>query len=229
VRIVQILDEFQYLNEWIVADENPELKEKLCYSYMGTAESKFSPQIIAGSYIGWLGAILRQMTGRYDDWQLEGLGDEEALEAVYNYATVYQVPITEETAPYIAEVCGNDPWYIASTIRNRISEKDLTNREGVRDALTLETTAGKGAVAKMWGEYLLAAFPRVEEIEDEFKKELATARREAARHKGSAAEYKVRYRLFMASLRGATLADIVTEGAPEGIALGPFASDDTAA
>lgn len=25
-------------------------------SHMGTAESKFSPQIVAGSYIGWQGA-----------------------------------------------------------------------------------------------------------------------------------------------------------------------------
>lgn len=161
VRIIQILDEFQYMNEWIVADQKLDLKEELCYSYMGTAESKFSPQIVAGSYIGWLGAILRRMTGRYDEWHLEGLGDEEALEAVYNYATIYRVPITEETAPYIAEVCDNDPWYIASTVRNRIGEKDLTTREGVREALTLETTAGKGAIAKMWSEYLLAAFPRI--------------------------------------------------------------------
>ncbi len=40
----------------------------------------------------------------------------------------------------------------------------------------------------------------VQEIEDDFKKELATARRQVALHKGSAAEYKVRYRLFAASL-----------------------------
>ncbi len=161
VRILQILDEFQYLNQWIAEDHDLKEDAKLCYSYMGTAESKFSPQVVAGSYIGWLGAILRHMTGRYDDWQLEGLSDEEALAAVYNYATVYKVPITGETAPYIAEVCDNDPFYIASTIRNRIAEKDLTTREGVRDALSLETTAGKGAVARMWGEYLLAAFPRL--------------------------------------------------------------------
>ncbi|MHC4925275.1 MAG: hypothetical protein ACYTG4_14560, partial [Planctomycetota bacterium] len=309
VRIVQILDEFQYMNRWIGEDHDPKEDAKLCYSYMGTAESKFSPQIVAGSYIGWLGAILRHMTGRYDEWYLEGLDDGEALEAVYKYATVYQVPITGETAPYVAEVCDNDPFYIASTIRNRIAEKDLTTREGVRDALTLETTLGKGAVARMWNEYLLAAFPRIngatarsivlylarhepeertrkqirkdlkidlpddelevklhqlvkadiladgstnyryrglgdrifamvfrriygeeiedlkiEEIEDEFKGELAKTRRQAARYKGSLAEYKVCYLLLMASLRGATLADVVKEGAPEGIALGPFKS-----
>ena len=49
VRIVQILDEFQYLNRWIVVSDDNHEKEELCYSYMGAAESKFSPQIVAGS------------------------------------------------------------------------------------------------------------------------------------------------------------------------------------
>jgi hypothetical protein len=161
VRILQILDEFQYLNKWIVSDEDSQRVELLCHSYMGAAESKFSPQIVAGSYIGWLGAILSHMTGRYLEWHLGGFTDEEALEAVYNYAYTYQVAITDETAPYIAEVCDNDPFYIAATIFNRPDEKDLTSKDGVRDALTLETVAGKGEIARVWREYLLGAFARV--------------------------------------------------------------------
>ncbi len=296
VRILQILDEFQYLNRWVVSDDNPELLEKLCYSYMGTAESKFSPQIVAGSYIGWLGAILRHMTGRCLEWRLGGFTDEEALEAVYNYAYAYQVPITGETAPYIAEVTTRDPFYIAATIYNRMEEKDLTTPEGVRDALALETILGKGEIARVWREYLWDAFARVNDlsarkiviylaahepeergrdqiladldldmtdqqlerrlhklvkadilaegssnfhycglgdrifamvfrriygveiervsaqaIEDDFKRELAAARGRLAVQKGVAAEYKVRYRLLAASLRGATLADVVTD------------------
>ncbi|MCP4657531.1 MAG: ATP-binding protein [bacterium] len=309
VRILQILDEFQYLNRWIVSDDDVDNVELLCHSYMGAAESKFSPQIVAGSYIGWLGAILRHMTGRYHEWRLEGLSDEEALEAAYNYATVYQVAITDETAPYIAEVCDNDPFYIASIVRNRIEEKDLTTKDGVRDALALETMVGKGDIARVWNEYLWDAFARVNDanarkvvlylaahepeergrdqiladlkldmtdqeleerlhklvkadiladgssnfryrglgdrvfamvfrriygeeieqvnaqaIEDDFKRELAEVRRETAWHKGVAAEYKVRYRLFAASLRGATLDDVVQEapGALEGLPVDRF-------
>ena len=161
VRILQILDEFQYLNKYFVSDDDPDNVELLCHSYMGAAESKYSPQIVAGSYIGWLGAILRHMTGRYLEWHLEGLTDEAALEAVYNYAYTYRVAITDETAPYIAEVCDNDPFYIAAMIFNRPDEKDLTTEEGVRDALTLETVAGKGEIARVWREYLLGAFARV--------------------------------------------------------------------
>ncbi len=161
VRILQILDEFQYLNRWIVSDDDASNVELLCHSYMGAAESKVSPQIVAGSYIGWLGAILRHMTGRYLEWHLESFTGEEALQAVYNYAYAYRAPITGDTATYLAEVAGNDPFYIAATIYNRAEEKDLTSREGVRAALALETILGKGEIARVWREYLLAAFAEV--------------------------------------------------------------------
>ncbi len=164
VRILQILDEFQYMNKYVVSDHDRKDVELLCHSYMGTAESKFSPQLVAGSYIGWLSVILTHLVGRYHEWRLGGLADEEALEAVYNYAYTYQVAITDETAPYIAEVCDNDPFYIASTIRNRPEEKNLTTEEGVRDALALETIMGKGDVARVWRDYLADAFQRVNDV-----------------------------------------------------------------
>ena len=164
VRIIQILDEFQFLNKWIATSDERDETELLCHSYMGTAESKFSPQIVAGSYVGWLGAILSYMTARYSEWHLEGLNDADALDAVYNYAFAHQVAITEETAPYIAEICENDAFYIAAVIRNRSEEKDLKTLAGVRDALTFETIRGRGAIAQMWNEYLLDAINRINDI-----------------------------------------------------------------
>ncbi|MCP4664166.1 MAG: hypothetical protein GY856_52955, partial [bacterium] len=86
VRIIQIIDEFQYMNKYVVSDDDPERVELLCHSYMGAAESKFSPQIVAGSYIGWLTVILRHLTARFRQWRLGGFTDAEALEAVYTYA-----------------------------------------------------------------------------------------------------------------------------------------------
>ena len=71
------------------------------------------------------------------------------------------IVVNGETAPYIAEVCDNDPFYIAATISNRADEKDLTTPEGVRDALALETVTGKGEIARVWNEYLWDAFARV--------------------------------------------------------------------
>ena len=161
VRILQILDEFQYMNKYIFSEAEPRRVELLCHSYMGPAESKVSPQIVAGSYIGWLTEILRHLTARYRRWHLGGFTDEEALEAVYTYAYAYRVPITGETAPYIAEVCFNDPFYIAATIANLPAEKDLTTGQGVRDALTFETSIENGEIAHTWGEYLADAIKRV--------------------------------------------------------------------
>ncbi len=318
VRIIQILDEFQYMNKYVVSDDDPDRVELLCHSYMGAAESKFSPQIVAGSYIGWLESILRHLTARYRKWHLESLADAEALEAVYNYAYAYQVAITDETAPYIAEVCDNDPFYIAATISNQPDKKDLTTEQGVRDALTFEAITGQGEIAHTWGEYLADALERVndqnahrivlylaahepeerdraqifedldldmtenelaerlhklvmadilaqgssnfhyrglgdrifamvfrrlygaeidrvsvEEIDEDFKRELAKLKGQLSVHKGSAAEYRVRYRMLVASLSdvprgGATLADVVrgSESLDRTLAqtrLGPFA------
>ena len=59
--------------------------------------------------------------------------------------------VTDETAPYIAEVCDNDPFYIAATISNHSEEKDLTTEQGVRDALTFETVVGQGEIAGSGG------------------------------------------------------------------------------
>ncbi len=161
VRILQILDEFQYMNRYVVSDDGSKEVELLCHSYMGAAESKYPPQIVAGSYVGWLEAILGHLTARHHVWHLEGLDDAEALEAVYNYAYSFQVPITDKTAPYIARVCDNDPFYIAATISYRPEEKDLTTPEGVRDALTFETILGQGNIAQVWSEYLTDAIERI--------------------------------------------------------------------
>ncbi len=306
VRILQILDEFQYMNKYVVTDNDSKQVELLCHSYMGAAESKFSPQIVAGSYIGWLEAILQHMTGRYRVWRLGGLSDAEALEAVYNYAYTYQVALTDETAPYIAEVADNDPFYIAETISNQSEEKDLTTEAGVRDAMTFETVLGQGEIARIWNEYLQNAIERINdknarrmvlylakhepeertrrqiredlgltmteaklekrlkqlvmadilaqgssdfryrglgdrvfamvfrriyseeidqmslsEIDDDFKRQLAGLKGKLSVLKGTVAEHRVRYRLLVASLSGATLADVVRDS-EETVPLGPF-------
>jgi hypothetical protein len=294
------------MNKYVVSDDDPERVELLCHSYMGAAESKFSPQIVAGSYIGWLTVILRHLTARYRQWRLGGFTDAEALEAVYNYAYTYQVAITEETAPYIAKVCDNDPFYIAATVANQPGSKDLTTEQGVRDALTFETVTGQGEIAHTWGEYLADAIERVndqdahkivlylakhepeerdrtqihrdlaldmtdkelaerlhklvmadilaqgssnfryrglgdrvfamvfrriygeeidrvsvQEIDDDFKRELAGLKGRLSVARGALAEHRVRYRLLVASLRGATLSDIV-QGVKDATPVGPF-------
>lgn len=160
-RIIQIIDEFQYLNQYLYIDSNCEHKIELASSYQGTAESKISPQIITGSYVGWLTKIIQKMVSRYDEFYLESLAPEEALETVYNYASIHQVSITDQTAPYLAESCYNDPYYIAQVVRSHFPDKNLTAEEGVRETLKFETTVKKGGIARIWKEYLDDAIDKI--------------------------------------------------------------------
>jgi len=164
IRIIQIIDEFQFMNRFIYSGPGSGEQENICHSYMGAAESKVAPMIVTGSYIGWLDAILTHMTSRFDKEHLHGLTDEEALETVYNYATHMEVPIREATAPYIARSGFNDPFYISQIIRTKQPGRDLTTEQGVRASLQFETTADQGYIANVWLEYIVAAFSRVNEV-----------------------------------------------------------------
>ncbi|MCP4386504.1 MAG: hypothetical protein GY798_34690, partial [Hyphomicrobiales bacterium] len=154
IRIVQIIDEFQYMNRFVYNDRDLKVKVDLCHSYMGLAESKYAPLIVTGSYIGWLTTILNHMTARFEDSELGSLTDKEALETAYNYARIFGCSVNESTAAYIAEVAYNDPFYISQVIPTKKPDLDLANKEGVRAALQFETTFGKGFVAKIWMEYI---------------------------------------------------------------------------
>jgi len=161
IRIVQIIDEFQYMNRFIYNDSALTSQVDLCHSYMGLAESKYAPLIVTGSYIGWLTTILNHMTARFRDRELLSLSDEEALEAVYNYAGISGRPVTETTAAYIAKVAYNDPFYLSQIVLTDQPDLDLTTEAGVRTALQFETTYGQGFVAKIWMEYIAEGLKRV--------------------------------------------------------------------
>lgn len=160
IRIIQLLDEFQYMNKFIYSDRRLEKQVNLCYSYMGTAESKVAPLIVTGSYIGWLEAIVGYMTNRFRHQYLESLPDEEALQTVYNYAGLVGSPVTDITAPYLAEVAHNDPYYISQIIETEQPGADLTTKAGVRAAVQYETDPHLGFIASHWLEYVNAAFDR---------------------------------------------------------------------
>lgn len=164
IRIIQFIDEFQYLNRFIFDDERPDTQVDLCHSYMGLAESKYAPLLVTGSYIGWLTTILNHMTARFEDRQLGPLEDQDALAAVYNYAALTGVEVNDATAAYIAEITFNDPFYISQVIRTSKDELDLMTEEGVRDALQYETTYGKGYIASVWMEYIAEGVARINDV-----------------------------------------------------------------
>ena len=163
IRIIQIIDEFQYMNRYLFHDLEMKLHDDFCHTYMGTAESKAAPMLVTGSYIGWLTRIIGHMTSRFNPYNLHSLTDEEALATVYNYATLMKIPITDTTASYIAKVAGNDPFYISQIIRTDMRDLDLTTKAGVRASLDFETTLGTGFTANMWWEYIQDAFDQENE------------------------------------------------------------------
>ncbi|MCP4409687.1 MAG: hypothetical protein GY807_18460, partial [Gammaproteobacteria bacterium] len=160
VKIIQVIDEFQYLNEHIYTDRTFTTREHLATFYQKTGSSKVSPQIITGSYIGWLTSIVNHMVGRYFHYYLDRLPENEAVGCVYRYAAVFGQEVTDESAAYLAAVCDNDPYYIASLFQHPGPDKNLCDEASIRATLDSVTSAG-GAVANMWLEYILSAFKRI--------------------------------------------------------------------
>ena len=159
-RIIQLIDEFQFLDEYIFLDQALTRKDCLTSAYQHTASLKPSPQIITGSYIGWLGKIVRQMVGRYRIYKLGEMPPEEAEACVFRYATYHKVQINDENAAYLAAACHNDPYYIATLFESQMSGKDLHSPEGIRAVLNHETDE-EGEIGSMWKEYIHNAFDRV--------------------------------------------------------------------
>lgn len=162
--IVQIIDEFQFLNSEIYRDEaTTQVIDDFAAGYMSTAEYKNAPLLVSGSWVGWLFSMLNKMTGRFQIDFLEPLQEDEAVEMVFKYSQLEHIPVTEDTAYQIAQVCEGNPFYISSLFRSRFSGKDLTTEEGVRKTLEFETLDERGGIKRTWMEYLHSALPRINE------------------------------------------------------------------
>ncbi|MCU0288248.1 MAG: hypothetical protein MUF15_17865, partial [Acidobacteria bacterium] len=60
--IVQLIDEFQFLNSMIYWDKDMKNPAKnLAGGYLSTAESKIAPLLVTGSWVGWLMDLLKMM------------------------------------------------------------------------------------------------------------------------------------------------------------------------
>ncbi|MBF0408208.1 MAG: hypothetical protein HQM10_12695 [Candidatus Riflebacteria bacterium] len=165
IRIIQIFDEFQYLDRFIyTVIEGKERPLPLCGTYHHVGASKISPVIVTGSYITWLLTILRKMTGRYTKKNLRNLPMEEALEAVYKHSRFFNAPVTEESAAYIASLTEGDVFYIARIFKSDFNNKDLTSPDCINEIILHETRTSEdemGEIADMWSEYLNDAISRI--------------------------------------------------------------------
>ena len=162
--IVQIIDEFQYLNSEICRDEAAtQVIDDFASGYMRTAEYKNAPLLVSGSWVGWLFSMLNRMTGRFKIGFLEHLPIEEAVEMVFKYSQLEQVPVTDASAYLISQISEGSPFYLSALMRSDCPEKDLTTEAGVLRALEFETLDERGSIKNTWMEYLRSALPRINE------------------------------------------------------------------
>ncbi len=112
--IVQMIDEFQFMNAMIYRDKDMKVPaDTLAGGYLSTAESKIAPLLVSGSWVGWLMNELNTMLpNRFKYEYLENMPEDEAVEMVYKFSRFFEVPITEETAYLIYGISEGSPFRI---------------------------------------------------------------------------------------------------------------------
>jgi len=161
--IVQMIDEFQFLNAMIYWDKDKKnLADTLAGGYLSTAESKIAPLLVSGSWVGWLMSLMKTMLpARFRYYPLGNMPLNEAIEMVYNYSRFFDSPVTEETAYLIGEMTEGSPFYISSLFRSLYKNKDLRTIDGLTETLEFETLNNQGNIKQTWMEYVDAAFSKV--------------------------------------------------------------------
>jgi len=156
LHVVQIIDEFQFINRFIFRDRACRDRiGNLAGSYLGTAEYKNAPMLVAGSWVGWLSRDLSAMLpGRFQSHYLERLPDDEAVEMILKYSHLENIPVTEETLPLMAGLTEGNPFYISSLFRSKYPGRDFTTMKGLLGTLEFETLDREGWIKGIWTEYV---------------------------------------------------------------------------
>lgn len=162
VKIVQIIDEFQYINEYIY-DKNGKKIDHMSGTYMHVSEMREAPLIISGSEVHWLLNIVRSLTGRFQTYTLENLPENEAKEAITRYASFTETKINRQSTEKIWELTRGDPLYIKALFISRYNKKkDYTHDENIIDVYEKEISGGE--IYTTWMIYMLNTFDVVNKI-----------------------------------------------------------------
>jgi hypothetical protein len=171
--VLVMIDEIQYMTKHIFYDKN---KEKVAYNlpgaYHGLVESKVTPMLVSGSYIGWMTQMMQDMFkgGRLKRTPIASkLTSEEGLEAVYRYAQYNNKEVSDEVALVINRLTQSDPFYIASLFRSDWEEQDFITVAGVVNTLTYEIKDREGELFGTWSEYIYAT---IKEVNDQYAKKI---------------------------------------------------------
>ncbi|MDM8522044.1 hypothetical protein QUF80_01630 [Desulfococcaceae bacterium HSG8] len=152
--ILQIIDEFQFLNRYIHRDTACKNRINLAGSYLHTAEYKNAPLLISFSCVGWLSdEILHMLPGRFQFHYLESLPEDEAVEMILRYSHLENIPVPEDIVPLMAGLTEGNPFYITSLFRSKYPGKDFISEKGLLGTLEFETLHSEGTIRDIWMEY----------------------------------------------------------------------------
>ncbi len=162
-RVVQFVDEFQYLNKYFFRDQECRHPiNNLAGSYLHTCEYKNAPLLVSGSWVGWLmNDLITMLPGRFHKFIMKNIPETEAIEMIFKYALIDDIPVTQEGAFLLARFTEGNPFYISALFRSRIPNNDLTSRKGIQATLEFETLHQEGQIRDAWLEYITSAFQRV--------------------------------------------------------------------
>ena len=165
-RILQIIDEFQFINRYIFRDRACKNHiPELAGSYLHTAEYKHAPMLVSGSWIGWLmDDINKLLPGRFLFADFGNMPKHEAIEMALNYSALEKIPLTYENACIIAELTEGNPFYISSLFQSEYSDKDFSTEKGILEVLDFETLDKRGSIRGTWMEYIGSAINRINDI-----------------------------------------------------------------
>jgi len=165
-RILVIIDEFQYLTQFIYRDKKCEGQpdSSMPGSFHTVVESKVAPMLVTGSYISWILEIAAQYleAGRLSLWYMNPyLTPDEGLQAVYRYAEAFGEPITNESAAMLNQLCMADPFFISCVVQSNYKGRNLQTVDGVADTVNYEITSRTSELSKTWGEYIYKNLSRL--------------------------------------------------------------------
>ena len=162
-KIIQIIDEFQNINEFIY-DKNEKRLNQMSGIYMQVAEMREAPVIVSGSEVHWLLRIVSSLTGRFQIYSLDNLPEDEAKKAMEKYAYYTETLINEEAKEKIWRLTQGDPLYIKALFVSRFkTTKDYTEDDNIVEVYEREIEKG-GEIYWTWMEYMLKTFNSVNKI-----------------------------------------------------------------
>jgi hypothetical protein len=162
IKIVQIIDEFQNINDYIYNQRGEKIK--MSGTYMQVAEMREAPLIVSGSEVHWLLRIVSSLTGRFQIYPLGNLPEKEAKKAIRKYANFRNAKINQEAEEKIWQLTKGDPLYIKALFLSRYNtQKDYTNEDTIVEVYEREIQDG-GEIYWTWMEYMLKTFDTVNKV-----------------------------------------------------------------